>query len=146
MGGQCNVDFAIKNRMKQSPLFYAAHFNYLRVMKFLLENNCDVFAADRHGNSVLHFCCSAEAVNLVIDFMKVSGSPALIQEEINRPNNSGNTPLHIAYAFGTLKQIQTLIQKGSDLSVKNKNGNIPHHMVIADRRRLLPLYVADEEA
>ena len=45
-----------------------------------------------------------------------------------------------------VQQIQTLIQQGADLSARNRNGNIPHHMVLTDRRRLLPLYVADEEA
>lgn len=141
-----NISFDIKNRMSQTPLFYAAHFNYLKVMEFLLEYGCDPFVCDRNINTVLHYCSSGDAVELLLKYFKSSGSPGLVQEYVNKCNNQGNTPMHIAYAFGEPKQIQVLLQNGCILTSKNKNGNIPHHMVMCDRRRLLPFYTTDEEA
>ena len=140
------VDYTIKNRMGQPALFYAAHFNYIKVLKFLLDNGTDVFTTDRNQNKVLHFCSTGEAVDIVIQKMKDTASPMLLAQEINSPNNQGNTPMHIAYAFGDSGMIQSLIKHGGDLNAKNKYGNIPHHMKLADRRRLLPLYLVDEEA
>jgi len=139
-------DFNSKNRMSQPPLFYAAHFNYTQVMKFLLENKCDPRHKDRHGNSVLHFCSSGEGVKVIIDSLNANWPPNVVLEELNHANNNGNTPIHAAYAFGDVEHIQILIQKGAELNRKNNNGNIPHHMLLCDRRRLLPLHLTDEEA
>jgi uncharacterized protein len=137
----------LPNRMGQPPLFYAAHFNHLRPMKFLLDHGADPFSHDKSRNNALHFCTSAEAVNLVVDSMKKNGSFAVIVPEVNCANQQGNTPLHSAYAFGeNLEMVRALTQHGADISTKNRAGNVPHQLIMADRRRLLPFYASEEEA
>jgi len=142
---RCSPKFDIKNSLQQTPLFYAAHFNYTRVMKFLVENMCDVRATDSRGNSVLHYCSSGDAVKIIYQELISICSFDELQVMLNRANKSGNTPMHVAYAFGNKEQIQLLLQSDVNINHKNDNGNIPRHMIFCERRRLLPVS-RDEEA
>lgn len=140
-----DCDVNMKNRMRQSPLFYAAHFGYLQILELLKSHKADVFMKDFGGNNVLHFCASAAVANFILDWMNAIASGD-VAAAVNHPNSQGNTPLHAACAFGDRTLVQVFIQRGGSIHTKNKLGIPPLQVKFCYRRRVLPFYTHDEEA
>lgn len=125
-----NINEPDKN--ENTPLFHAAILrNNAKVVSALINNGADVKITNNKGQTALFGVFDqtfgetqapdAEAVKILVK----AGTP------INAVDNDGNTALHSAVTTLTLygddkrKLIQTLIDLGADLSIKNNAGKTP---------------------
>ena len=115
----------------RQPIHLAAlngnHLVIEMLVKAGAEFDSPTFLADKSadnqrefGNTPLHF--SSE-----IDCWCVSCSKLLIDKGASmlKRNNVGNTPLHVAVYERSLRTIIYLVQRGADVTIKNKSGVSP---------------------
>ena len=72
---------------------------------------------DINYNTNLHLAVLNNSYKMVEYFLQKDKS------NIFKKNKNGNTPLHIAVQKGNLDIIKLLMDKGSDIMAKNKNGD-----------------------
>ncbi len=75
--------------LRGTPLHVAAEEGNLKVAKFLLINEADVMAKDKHGSEPLHLAAHRGHPELIELFIKKGAL-------VNNRNDRGDTPLHYA--------------------------------------------------
>lgn len=119
---------------KKMPMHMAAKHGVLGVLRALLACNAPCDAQDNH-----------ERTPVVLALLKKQFAAALFLTEagvdIEKPNHKGNTPLHIAAAYGATEVVDALVGRGAQLSVKNKAGKYPYEIAQtpALRTKLTPI-------
>ena len=101
--------------LKGTPLHAAAEEGDAKVAKFLLLNEADIFAKDRHGNEPLHLASVRGHTKLINLFIEKGAM-------VNNRNDAGNIALHYACNKGHNEAVDLLLRKGSVLNSKNANG------------------------
>lgn len=134
------IDINQLNTMHLSGLSYACTYNHTNVIAFLLENG----ANPNLGTPLSESCRrgNLEAVNLLLDNGALITDEAfvamynrhenialrLIDGNIDLTVKSGShkdTLLHYACAFGEVKIVRALLEKGADVNVKNNLDDTP---------------------
>lgn len=102
----------------RTPLHVAVSVNNYRISEILLENNCDIDAADSNGMTALHIAIgkrSQEIVGLLLDF----------GADVNTPHRfRGMTPLYMAVHYNCLAIVKMLLNKGASIemaTIGNRN-------------------------
>ncbi|KAM4030755.1 poly [ADP-ribose] polymerase tankyrase-2 isoform 3-T3 [Anomaloglossus baeobatrachus] len=101
---------------QSTPLHFAAGYNRVAVVEYLLQHGADVHAKDKGGLVPLHNACSYghyEVAELLVKHGAV----------INVADLWKFTPLHEAAAKGKYEICKLLLQHGADSSKKNRDGN-----------------------
>ena len=109
--------------MKGTPLHTAAEEGNVKVAKFLLINEANVMAKDRHGSEPLHLAAHRGFSDL-IDLFILKGAL------VNNKNFSGDTALHYAANKGHNEAVSCLIRHGAVVSSRNGNGWTPLHLAV----------------
>lgn len=86
-----------------------------KLTDYYYKEETNVNAQDKLGNIPLHYAKTAEVVQFYIE----NGV------DINTTNHTGATAIHTLIKFGTPEAIQTLINAGADINIKDKNGDSP---------------------
>ncbi|XP_046850055.1 poly [ADP-ribose] polymerase tankyrase-1-like isoform X2 [Xenia sp. Carnegie-2017] len=105
-----------------TPLHFAAGYNRVSVVQFLLENGADVHAKDKGGLVPLHNACSYghyEVANLLVKY----------GANVNVADLWKYTPLHEAATKGKLEICKLLLRHGADASKRNRDGQTPLDLV-----------------
>ncbi|XP_063290647.1 poly [ADP-ribose] polymerase tankyrase-2 isoform X2 [Pelobates fuscus] len=105
-----------------TPLHFAAGYNRVAVVEYLLQQGADVHAKDKGGLVPLHNACSYghyEVTELLVKHGAV----------INVADLWKFTPLHEAAAKGKYEICKLLLQHGADSTKKNRDGNTPLDLV-----------------
>ncbi len=89
------------------------------------------------GNTALHY----EAMDGNIS--DVIGLANNYSEQITTANNIGNTPLHLASAYGHLEVVKFLISQHNNSNVKNKVGNTPVQFAAFNGHLLVVKYLVE---
>ncbi|QJT94922.1 ankyrin repeat domain-containing protein [Wolbachia endosymbiont of Diaphorina citri] len=110
--------------LSTEQLFDAVRRNNLSEVENLLSMGADVSIRDKRSWAPLH--CAADNDN------KLDISRAILNRNANieARTNIGETPLHIANAYGQLKIIELLVDKGASLEAKTNDGLTPLHVAI----------------
>ncbi|XP_013391608.1 tankyrase-1 isoform X2 [Lingula anatina] len=105
-----------------TPLHFAAGYNRVAVVKFLLEHGADVHAKDKGGLVPLHNACS---------YGHLEVTELLIQHGacVNVADLWKFTPLHEASAKGKFEIVKLLLKHGADPVKKNRDGHTPLDLV-----------------
>ncbi|XP_073442034.1 poly [ADP-ribose] polymerase tankyrase-2 isoform X1 [Dendrobates tinctorius] len=101
---------------QSTPLHFAAGYNRVAVVEYLLQHGADVHAKDKGGLVPLHNACSYghyEVAELLVKHGAV----------INVADLWKFTPLHEAAAKGKYEICKLLLQHGADSTKKNRDGN-----------------------
>lgn len=109
-----------------SPLHFAAGYNRITVVEFLLENGADVSKADKGGLFPLHNAASYghyEVTELLIKY----------GANVNVSDLWKFTPLHEAAAKGKYDIVKLLLKHGADPTKKNRDGATPLDLVKGDQ-------------
>ena len=99
-----------------TPLHYAAYYNQIDAVKFLIEKGANVHIADEQGDTPLLLAAmvdNKDTINVLVD----SGA------DINIPNRNGSTPLIVAIQAGQIEIARMLIEKGADVDVVDSYGH-----------------------
>jgi ankyrin repeat protein len=107
----------------------ALHHNVAGVKALLgLGAESDLAKADGMGMLPLHAAVIGRSTNIrqwrgsdiargAIEIIKILTADESIRETINRTDNAGNTPLHLASHFDRLPLVRALLDRGADPSV-----------------------------
>lgn len=85
------------------------------IFKLLISKGTNILSHDLNCQTILHKAMSLDNVKMILD----NGGEALI----NVPDKCGFTPLHEMIETGDHNTITTLINKGADVNIIDKNGS-----------------------
>ncbi|KAG9261609.1 tankyrase-1 isoform X2 [Astyanax mexicanus] len=105
-----------------TPLHFAAGYNRVAVVEYLLHHGADVHAKDKGGLVPLHNACSYGHYEVAELLVRHGAS-------VNVADLWKFTPLHEAAAKGKYEICKLLLKHGADPSKKNRDGNMALDMV-----------------
>uniref|UniRef100_A0A8C8GFT2 Poly [ADP-ribose] polymerase n=1 Tax=Oncorhynchus tshawytscha TaxID=74940 RepID=A0A8C8GFT2_ONCTS len=105
-----------------TPLHFAAGYNRVAVVEYLLHHGADVHAKDKGGLVPLHNACSYGHYEVAELLVRHGAS-------VNVADLWKFTPLHEAAAKGKYEICKLLLKHGADPTKKNRDGNMPLDMV-----------------
>lgn len=117
-----------RNKQGVTPIEIAIEQEHAEQVDFFAKNGADIFAEDMDGNSPL----SKALDRLTPDMLKM----LVNKENVNAKDSSGNTALHIAIQKDApIDYIKYLIDAGSDVNARNKNGDSVLFIAAGKNRR-----------
>ncbi|XP_074640442.1 poly [ADP-ribose] polymerase tankyrase-1-like [Tubulanus polymorphus] len=105
-----------------TPLHFAAGYNRVAVVEYLLQHAADVHAKDKGGLVPLHNACSYGHSHVAELLVKHGAC-------VNVADLWKFTPLHEAAAKGKFEICKLLLKHGADPHKKNRDGNTPLDLV-----------------
>ncbi|XP_065142846.1 poly [ADP-ribose] polymerase tankyrase-1 isoform X3 [Paramisgurnus dabryanus] len=105
-----------------TPLHFAAGYNRVAVVEYLLHHGADVHSKDKGGLVPLHNACSYGHYEVAELLVRHGAS-------VNVADLWKFTPLHEAAAKGKYEICKLLLKHGADPTKKNRDGNTPLDMV-----------------
>uniref|UniRef100_A0A4W6BVC5 Poly [ADP-ribose] polymerase n=1 Tax=Lates calcarifer TaxID=8187 RepID=A0A4W6BVC5_LATCA len=105
-----------------TPLHFAAGYNRVSVVEYLLHHGADVHAKDKGGLVPLHNACSYGHYEVAELLVRHGAS-------VNVADLWKFTPLHEAAAKGKYEICKLLLKHGADPTKKNRDGNTPLDLV-----------------
>ena len=121
-----------KNNQGETALFLAAQNRQQDVVSILIQNGADITIPDMYGDTPIHCAASSEQLEVLMILLRaVPGSPL-----INQQNSMGETPLSKITKYRQYKAVNTLLEKGADVTISDKDGNTPLHNVVINIYRV----------
>lgn len=132
---------------------------------FLQENPNTLYKEDmKYGGTPLHWACSREVINTLVDrncninsvnFEQRTALHIMVlrnrlqcvvallsrQADMDLGDHEGNTPLHLAVKKGNISIIQSLIIFGANLDLLNGAGESPRHIITKEQDQVLLYYL-----
>lgn len=119
-----------------TPLHFAAGYNRVGVVEFLLQHGADVHAKDKGGLVPLHNACSYGHYEVTELLVKHGAS-------VNVCDLWRFTPLHEGSAKGKYEIVKLLLKHGADPTKKNRDGHTPMDLVKEGDQDVLDLLRGD---
>lgn len=110
------------------------------IIKILLELGANINIQNDLGNTPLHELFKIENS---FDSIKLLVSTAMeIKKLLDTGNINGNTPLHLASYHQNPEVVQYLIDKGADVTAKNKKGNTPFiEAILGNNKEVVAMFL-----
>lgn len=136
-----NTEFDINSQIndEETALLIAAKFTCYNAVETLLKRGADVKSRGKHGYQAIHHACSAQGVKVL---------NALVQKDedvVNETCNKGWSPLHIAAKQGKLKNVEFLINNGSQLNAVTDAKNSALILALASGHKDVADYLLSQE-
>lgn len=117
----------------KTALHRCAALDLTDILRFLVMQGADVFKKDNHGKTIFHMVTAAGSIKslmAILDSMKGNheeGKDIALSDEVKLQvsmavsvqDKMGNTPLHIACAFGYYDIVMYLLREGGDPFLAN---------------------------
>lgn len=113
------------NKAGLSALHFAASLGNVHLVRLLVDLGANTSAITNQQNSVLMNAVMNNKLG-VVQWLVSNGA----MKSINRQNEEGRTPLHVAASKGNLEIVKLLAGLGADLEIKNNHGNTPLTLAI----------------
>ncbi|GFR62300.1 poly [ADP-ribose] polymerase [Elysia marginata] len=110
-GAEVNAKLSVSEK-QSTPLMLASASGHLTMARLLVQHGAVVEQQDRMGCTALTYACKNGATSVLTYFLRLGA-------RADRPDNSGNTPVHYAAAYGWLLTMRTLLDAGVDPNVYN---------------------------
>jgi hypothetical protein len=104
--------------VEDTALGIAAQNDHLEVVRYLVEQSCEMEKAARNGWTPL-INASYHGHLDVARYLLEQGA------DRDKTTNDGNTSLHLAALFGHLETTKLLMVYGADLDARNQDGKLP---------------------
>ncbi|TRY90333.1 hypothetical protein DNTS_015227, partial [Danionella cerebrum] len=119
----------IQDKKGCSPLMLAAKLAYYKIVHLLIQNHADIELKDKDGKGVLFYCIFPSTEHSVclkmvlsskgnVDIVSKSGKPLI---------SSKRSALMEAASAGAVKLVRTILQKGGDPNLLDKEGRCATH-------------------
>ncbi|XP_075215894.1 osteoclast-stimulating factor 1-like [Lycorma delicatula] len=108
-----------QTEMIDTPLHEAARRGNLMFLQQCLQQGVSPTGLDAVGNIPLYWACLGGHVDCVKELLAISSLP------VNSQNKVGETALHAACSRGHYEVVSLLLQRGSDVTVMNKDKETP---------------------
>ena len=110
----------------------------LEILKLLLKR-WPRGAKDSNGNNLLHIAVSSTT----------SGNYEMVSEiletfDVNKVNNDGDTPLHLAVAKKLNEIVCLLLHNNADVNIQNNQGDTPLHVAAVQSNLLIFILLVDK--
>lgn len=120
------ADVNLKDNQGVTALMMAVGAGQSIVAHLLISEGADLNAADNQGNNALHYLAKRNSWVVEDDTAKLLLAADI---DINKTNNLGRTPLHLAILSKKRNLIQSLIDAGADLNIPDNTGVTPLDMI-----------------
>jgi uncharacterized protein len=107
-------------------LMLACDFNNFETVSFLLSKKANVDSVNQFGYTALHFAVQKNDLRIVR--LLINSEDSIVDKMINKKDDLGNTPLHLAVDSGNANIVDFLIKKGADKNIRNSEGERPLEM------------------
>lgn len=126
------IDFEVpkdeRNDNGETALFVAALDEHWRVVESLLQYGCSIDIEDNLGQTVMHAAASGGSEKVLRCLVDHAPSDSWVRI-LNKPNISGEAPLHIAIKEGNSKFAAALLARGANASLPGYSDAAPIHYV-----------------
>ena len=117
-----------RNKEGVTPLTLAIETGHLEQAKFYASKNADIYAEDIKGNTPLTKALESRSITMLKTLVNAG--------TIFSTDSSGNTSLHIAIGRNApIEYIRYLLDAGSDVNARNKNGDSALFIAVERNRR-----------
>ena len=108
-----------------TPLHFATMKDDLDILVMLLDLGADITMKTKTGATPLHWACQFyNMVHVLIHWH------AQNDQDLNTQDTFGSTALHWAVWFRSFSAIQSLLQEGADVDIKDNSGNSPSDLAL----------------
>lgn len=145
-----HLDINKKGPFERTPLHWAAKYDFLDLIKYLIKQGADINAKDDIGYTPLHTAADYGNVPVVKYFVEET------KADVNAGNIQGNTPLHMAIICGSstpdanqrkLDIIKCLVEcKQININAKGLIGNTPLHEAAVSGTLNMIMYLVENGA
>uniref|UniRef100_A0A3Q2QFF9 Euchromatic histone-lysine N-methyltransferase 2 n=1 Tax=Fundulus heteroclitus TaxID=8078 RepID=A0A3Q2QFF9_FUNHE len=118
---QAGAQVDAKDKDLRTPLLEAVINNHVDVARYLIQNGACVYHVEEDGYTGLHHAAklgNLEIVNMLLETGQV---------DVNAQDNGGWTPIIWAAEHKHVKVIKSLLNRGADVSIKDKELNVCLH-------------------
>ncbi|XP_058444280.1 transient receptor potential channel pyrexia [Malaya genurostris] len=130
------ADIDARNRDQQTPLHLACLSQCHETVTYLISRNADVHAVYRDGRTALHASIVKES-----RFWDCTLSLLRAKVDVNRADNFGYTPLHIAALNEFSSCVFMLIQYGADITARTNGGVSALSFIIRRTPEIIPKFI-----
>ncbi|WP_294429470.1 ankyrin repeat domain-containing protein [uncultured Treponema sp.] len=117
-----------RNKQGATPLFLAIETGHPEQVKYFSQNGADIYAQDMEGNTPITKALESDSRKML--------ETLISSHNIASTDSSGNTALHIAISKDApIEYIRYLVDAGSDVNARNKNGDSVLFMCVQKNRR-----------
>jgi serine/threonine protein kinase len=117
----------IKNRNGRSPLMYAVEKLNLVIFNELIKNGANLHLVDRRRLSLWHILSeykhnykqNKSIIRSIADRLRSA------KVDINKPNDEGDTPLHLTSESNSLLTVELLLDANASINLKNNRSETP---------------------
>ena len=130
------LDLEARDKNGETPLHRAVASGTEEMIQHLVNRGADVCAVNKRGQTPLHVSLVHHRSNFLLK----------LKPDFQKPDNYGNTPLHLAIynprtssmfndpsAF-SVDDVRILLNAGGDIRSRDKQGNTPLHIAAAEVR------------
>ncbi|XP_038133002.1 histone-lysine N-methyltransferase EHMT2 [Cyprinodon tularosa] len=118
---QAGAQVDAKDKDLRTPLLEAVINNHVDVARYLIQNGACVYHVEEDGYTGLHHAAklgNLEIVNMLLETGQV---------DVNAQDNGGWTPIIWAAEHKHVEVIKSLLNRGADVSIKDKELNVCLH-------------------
>ena len=95
-------------------IFFSVIFNFRKACEFLIQKGADVTSTDTSNRTPLHLAVKAGSLKTVKILRNY-----LLPCTLERKDNDGNTPLHVACMYNRLDVLKFLLDEGANVTAIN---------------------------
>ena len=139
--------FTLPNKLLRYPnetaLFFAARRGDHELFKILFESISLFGVTNDYGDTILHAACVSCDFDMVTSAYKECIQRSV---DVKAKNNMGNTCLHIACRWGSLKVVKYLVEKQFSIDDCNVQLETPLHLAIRNKRKSVFDFLLERDA
>lgn len=124
-----------RNELGTTALMFACDFGYFDIVSLLINKNANVDDKNGLGFTALHY--AVQKPDLRVVRLLVNLSEEELENRINRKDEKGNTPLHLAVEAGNIDVIDFLLKRKANKFIENNERRTP--LDIAKRKQFVKI-------